>query len=121
MTNKTLKPGSYKARLQDGNFKLDQIQRFTNDGANNEGGGIFANTTTEVDISESTLNGDTAVNGDLALPKVLALADPGFPGLSRSVVLRTVARPAKTSGIKLVDEGNAAVELADFLATQRLI
>jgi electron transfer flavoprotein beta subunit len=47
--------------------------------------------------------------------------DPTFPGLSRSVVVSTVVRPGRTSGIKVVDEGNAAIELADFLAAQRLI
>lgn len=47
--------------------------------------------------------------------------DPAFPGLSRSVVLSTVVRPGRTSGVKIVDEGNAAVELAEFLTAQRLI
>ncbi|MCU1415154.1 MAG: electron transfer flavoprotein subunit beta [Microbacteriaceae bacterium] len=47
--------------------------------------------------------------------------DPAFPGLARSVVLSTVVKPAKTAGTKVVDEGNAGVELADFLAAQRLI
>lgn len=47
--------------------------------------------------------------------------DPAFPGLARSVVVSTVVRPGRTSGITVVDEGNAAVELAEFLAAQRLI
>ncbi|MES2169565.1 MAG: electron transfer flavoprotein subunit beta/FixA family protein [Actinomycetota bacterium] len=47
--------------------------------------------------------------------------DPAFPGLARSVVLSTAVRPARTSGTKVVDEGNAGVELAEFLAAQRLI
>ncbi len=57
--------------------------------------------------------------------EVLTLADLGvdasFPGISRSVVLSTAVRPGRTSGVKVVDEGNAAVELAEFLASQRLI
>lgn len=47
--------------------------------------------------------------------------DPMFPGLARSVVVSTEVRAARTAGTKIVDNGNAAVELADYLATQRLI
>jgi electron transfer flavoprotein beta subunit len=57
---------------------------------------------------------ETVSVSDLAL-------DPAFPGLARSVVISTVVKPAKTAGTKVVDEGNAGVELADFLAAQRLI
>ncbi|MCU1513600.1 MAG: electron transfer flavoprotein subunit beta [Microbacteriaceae bacterium] len=39
----------------------------------------------------------------------------------RSVVLTTVARAARAAGTKIVDEGNAGVELADFLASNRLL
>jgi electron transfer flavoprotein beta subunit len=47
--------------------------------------------------------------------------DPSFPGLATSVVVSTALKPARSSGIKVVDEGNAGVELAEFLAAQRLI
>jgi len=57
---------------------------------------------------------DTVTLADLGL-------DPAFPGQSRSVVLTTVVRPGRSSGVKVVDTGAAAVELAEFLAAQRLI
>jgi electron transfer flavoprotein beta subunit len=38
-----------------------------------------------------------------------------------SVVLSTTERPARTAGKKIVDEGNAGVELAEFLAAGHLI
>ncbi|AMM21831.1 electron transfer flavoprotein subunit beta [Frondihabitans sp. PAMC 28766] len=38
-----------------------------------------------------------------------------------SVVLATAERPGRTAGTKIVDEGNAGVELAEFLAAGRLI
>ena len=47
--------------------------------------------------------------------------DPAFPGIARSIVLSTAARPARTAGTKVVDDGNAAIALADFLAARRLI
>lgn len=47
--------------------------------------------------------------------------DPSFPGLARSVVLSTSERPARAAGRKVVDEGQAAEELVEFLAAQRLI
>jgi electron transfer flavoprotein beta subunit len=40
---------------------------------------------------------------------------------ARSVVLSTNPRPARTAGTKIVDEGNAGEQLADFLAANRLI
>jgi electron transfer flavoprotein beta subunit len=56
---------------------------------------------------------------------VLSLADlglaPGLPGLARSVVVSSTERPARAAGHKVVDEGNAADELVEFLAAQRLI
>lgn len=58
---------------------------------------------------------------------VTSLADLGidpaitFAGVGRSVVLQTTQRPARTSGTKIVDAGNAGVELADFLAAAHLI
>ncbi|MCU1477797.1 MAG: electron transfer flavoprotein beta-subunit [Subtercola sp.] len=58
---------------------------------------------------------------------VLSLADLGispsntFAGAGRSVVISTIARPARQAGRKVTDDGNAAVLLADFLAEGRLI
>lgn len=40
---------------------------------------------------------------------------------ARSVILSTSERPAREAGKKIVDEGNAGVELAEFLAAGRLI
>lgn len=59
--------------------------------------------------------------------EVLSLADLGLSadntalGAGRSVVVSTVQRPARTAGTKTVDEGNAGVELAEFLVAGRLI
>ena len=47
--------------------------------------------------------------------------DPNFPGTARTVVLSTTKRPARTAGVKIVDDGNAGNQLAEFLATGRLI
>jgi electron transfer flavoprotein beta subunit len=47
--------------------------------------------------------------------------DPAFPGLGRSVVVSATERAARTAGTKIIDEGNAGEQLADFLATNRLI
>jgi electron transfer flavoprotein beta subunit len=56
---------------------------------------------------------------------VLTLADlgidPSFPGIGKSVVVSATERPARTAGTKITDEGNAGEQLADFLATNRLI
>jgi electron transfer flavoprotein beta subunit len=40
---------------------------------------------------------------------------------ARSVILSTTERPAREAGKKIVDEGNAGVELAEFLAAGHLI
>jgi electron transfer flavoprotein beta subunit len=57
--------------------------------------------------------------------EVLSLADLGLDaarsGNGRSVVVSTVQRPARTAGTKTIDEGNAGVELAEFLVAGRLI
>lgn len=42
-------------------------------------------------------------------------------GAGRSVVLAAVARPKRETGKKIVDDGTAAVQLAEFLATSRLL
>ena len=47
--------------------------------------------------------------------------DASFAGVARTVVLSTIERPPRTAGIKIIDEGNAGNELADFLAAGRLI
>jgi electron transfer flavoprotein beta subunit len=39
----------------------------------------------------------------------------------RSVVLSTAERPSRTAGTKVVDEGNAGAELAEFLTAGHLI
>lgn len=40
---------------------------------------------------------------------------------ARSTVLSTAERPAREAGKKIVDEGNAGVELAEFLIAERLV
>ncbi|MCG2621258.1 electron transfer flavoprotein subunit beta/FixA family protein [Arthrobacter sp. I2-34] len=53
----------------------------------------------------------------------ISLADLGLspePG-ARSTVTAAVERPVRAAGTKIVDEGQAAQELADFLAANRLI
>lgn len=57
---------------------------------------------------------------------VLSLADLGIAqdaleAAGRSVVMSTTERPARTAGTKIVDDGNAGVQLADFLAAGHLI
>ena len=47
--------------------------------------------------------------------------DTLFASLGYSVIVSTTERPARTAGTKIVDEGNAGVELADFLAAGHLI
>lgn len=53
----------------------------------------------------------------------LTVADLGvdLDGLGTSVVTQVQARPERTAGIKVVDAGDAADQLADFLAGRRLI
>jgi electron transfer flavoprotein beta subunit len=52
----------------------------------------------------------------------LTLADLGLGDLpAHSVVVSVTERPARTAGRKVVDDGNAATELAEFLAAERLI
>ncbi|MDH6237437.1 electron transfer flavoprotein subunit beta/FixA family protein [Cryobacterium sp. CG_9.6] len=58
--------------------------------------------------------------------EVLTLGNLGLDPASsfapaRSVVVTTSARPARSAGTITVDTGNAGVELADFLAAERLI
>jgi electron transfer flavoprotein beta subunit len=46
--------------------------------------------------------------------------DQAAAGSGRSVVLSTVARPARQAGLKIVDDGTAATQLADYLIARRL-
>jgi electron transfer flavoprotein beta subunit len=47
----------------------------------------------------------------------LSVAEPS----AHSVILSTAQRPAREAGTKIIDEGNAGVELAEFLAAGHLI
>ncbi|MFB2351515.1 electron transfer flavoprotein subunit beta, partial [Priestia megaterium] len=51
----------------------------------------------------------------------ISAADLGVSAQVRSTVLDVAQRPARTAGRKIVDDGNAAAELVDFLAARRLI
>jgi electron transfer flavoprotein beta subunit len=52
----------------------------------------------------------------------LTLSDLGLDGIAaHSVIVSVAERPARTAGRKVVDDGNAATELAEFLAAERLI
>ncbi len=54
--------------------------------------------------------------------EVVSVAELGLDGLeARSVMLSAAERPARTSGKKIVDEGEAAQELVGFLASRHLI
>ncbi len=62
--------------------------------------------------------------GLLAKRKPLATisaADLAVSAQVRSTVLDVAQRPLRTAGRKIVDDGNAAAELVDFLAARRLI
>lgn len=52
-----------------------------------------------------------------------SLADAGAPahGAASSVMVSAQVRPAREAGVKVIDDGTAAQQLVDFLATQRLI
>jgi electron transfer flavoprotein beta subunit len=54
---------------------------------------------------------------------VVSLADLGVDVSSgaRSVVVSTAERPARSAGRKVIDEGNAGVELAEFLVAEHLV
>lgn len=52
----------------------------------------------------------------------LSAADVGAPaGTARAVVVSTVERPARAAGRKIIDDGTAATELAEFLVANRLV
>ncbi|WP_104178153.1 electron transfer flavoprotein subunit beta/FixA family protein [Cryobacterium sp. Y50] len=57
---------------------------------------------------------------------VLALADLGLDTAAlssrgHSIIAKTEQRPSRTAGTKVADDGNAGVDLADFLAARHLI
>ena len=53
---------------------------------------------------------------------VVTRSDLGVEGISaKSTVASTVARPPRIAGTKVVDDGTAATQLADFLTTNRLV
>jgi electron transfer flavoprotein beta subunit len=47
--------------------------------------------------------------------------DPASSGSGRSAVRSALKRPARTAGKKVIDEGNAAAELVEFLVAERVI
>lgn len=55
----------------------------------------------------------------LSLGKIAV--DTAAAGLARSVVLSTSARPARSAGVKIFDEGDAGLKLAEFLVAGRLV
>lgn len=55
------------------------------------------------------------------LMSVGAKATSEAPALSGTCVLSVEARPERTAGIKIVDEGDAGIKIADFLTLNRLI
>ncbi|HOA86786.1 MAG: electron transfer flavoprotein subunit beta/FixA family protein [Microbacteriaceae bacterium] len=56
--------------------------------------------------------------------ETVTLADLGIAAdddsVSRSIVISVAERPARAAGVKIVDEGNAGEQLADFLIAQKL-
>ena len=76
--------------------------------------------------AEARFPGFAGVLGAKKKPlEILTLDDlglePHFAGLGRSSIVSTLERPARSAGRKVIDDGNAANELADFLADARLI
>lgn len=64
----------------------------------------------------------TAKRKPLAQLSVADVAvDAAAAATTRSKVLSTAKRPARAAGVKIFDEGDAGVKLAEFLATGRLI
>ena len=57
--------------------------------------------------------------------ETLSLTDLGIeadnPEYSRSIVISIAEKPARTAGVKIVDEGDAGEQLAEFLAQNRLV
>lgn len=59
----------------------------------------------------------------LSATELLVDGPAGAPGTgaARTVVLSTAVRPARTAGVKIVDDGRAGTELAEFLHAGRLV
>lgn len=57
--------------------------------------------------------------------ETLSLADLGVdaedPEKARSIMLTVAEKPARAAGVKVVDDGTAATQLADFLVEHRLV
>jgi len=57
--------------------------------------------------------------------ETLTLADLGIdpmdPAAARSIMLSVSEKPPRAAGVKIVDEGDAGVKLAEFLAENRLV
>lgn len=57
--------------------------------------------------------------------ETLALADLGVvaddPEVSRSIMIAVAQKPPRAAGVKVVDEGDAGVQLAEFLIQNRLV
>ena len=47
--------------------------------------------------------------------------EPEDPAYSRSIVIGIAEKPARAAGVKIIDEGDAGEQLAEFLAQNRLV
>jgi electron transfer flavoprotein beta subunit len=63
----------------------------------------------------------TAKKKPLAVVTVASLGVDAAASGARSTIVSVAERPARTGGRKVVDDGNAAAELVEFLAAGRLI
>ena len=63
----------------------------------------------------------TAKRKPVAVVNAAALGHFAASHASGNVVLSTTLRPARTAGMKVVDDGTAATQLADFLSAENLI
>ncbi|TFD68436.1 electron transfer flavoprotein subunit beta/FixA family protein [Cryobacterium gelidum] len=57
----------------------------------------------------------------LSLSDLSINPETSFGSTGRSTITTVTRRPARTAGIKIVDSGNAGVELAEFLAAGRFV
>lgn len=57
--------------------------------------------------------------------EVVSLADLGVaaddPDAARSIMIAVAAKPPRSAGVKVIDEGDAGVQLAEFLISNRLV
>ncbi|WP_449372633.1 hypothetical protein [Arthrobacter psychrolactophilus] len=63
----------------------------------------------------------TAKRKPLAVHTAATLGLQGISHSSGNVVLASAKRPQRTAGVKIIDDGNAAAQLADFLSAEHLI